>query len=233
MGAMLVVRGLNCYYGKSHIIAGLDLTLNQGEVLALLGRNGAGKTTTILGILGLLRTSNGSVTVDGVEIGGRPAYRRAKAGIAYVPSGARCFPNLTVQENLEIAARPAGKDGWTKDRVYEVFPKLHMLRGNMAGGLSGGERQMLATGRALMSNPKAILFDEPTEGLAPVIVQRIGELLVDLKQTRIAILLAEQNHNLALRVADRAAFMEKGKIVGEMGGAEARSSELIHQVLGV
>jgi branched-chain amino acid transport system ATP-binding protein len=153
-----------------------------------------------------------------------------------VPSGARCFAPLTVAENLQIAARPAqngGGAGWTVERVYEVFPKLEQLRANLAGGLSGGERQMLAVGRGLMLNPKVILLDEPTEGLAPVIVQSLAGLIRTLKQTGVGILLAEQNHQMALKVADRAAFIEKGRIVAELPAGEARGSEVLHRILGV
>src|SRR5438067_3110318 len=226
----LSVRGLNIRYGKSHVIFDLDLEVKAGEVLARLGRNGAGKTTTILGIVGLLSGASGGVTVADREVSRWPAYRRAKAGIAYVPSGARCFSNLTVAENLEIAARGNGTDsrGWSKPGVFELFPKLQALQTNLAGGLSGGERQMLAVGRALMSNPKVILFDEPTEGLAPVVVQGLGDLMRKLKSTGVAVLFAEQNHQMVLRAADRAAFMEKGRIVEQMPAGEAAGSEVLH-----
>ena len=164
-----------------------------------------------------------------------PAYRRAQLGMAYVPSGARCFPNLTVIENLEVAARrrPASGGGWDRARVFDIFPKLDQLKANLAAGLSGGERQMLAVGRALMSNPAVILMDEPTEGLAPVVVQSIGRLIVELKKTGVSILLAEQNYKMALKVADRAAFMEKGRVVHEMSASEAAASEVLKRVLGV
>ncbi len=232
---MLEVRGLEVRYGKSHVIFDLALTVGENEVLTLLGRNGAGKTTTLMGILGLLPGATGSVSVGGQDVSHLPTHRRSRAGIAYVPSGARCFANLTVAENLEIAANPAtGKrQAWTKPRVYEVFPKLETLAGNMAAGLSGGERQMLAVGRALMSNPQVILMDEPTEGLAPVIVQAIGRLIQDLRKTGVSILLAEQNHQMALKVADRAAFMEKGRIVEELPAAEAARSDVLSRILGV
>ena len=230
---MLKVHGLNVRYGKSHVVFDLDLHVEPGRLVALLGRNGAGKTTTLMGITGLLPGATGSVVVGDRDVSRWPAYRRAKAGIAYVPSGARCFPNLTVAENLDIAAHRNGRSQWTKERVYEMFPKLEQLRANMAAGLSGGERQMLAVGRALMGNPQVMLLDEPTEGLAPVVVQSLAHLLRDLKGTGVAILLAEQNHQMALRVADRAAFMEKGKIVDELDADKAKGSEVLSRILGV
>ena len=229
------VTRLNVRYGKSHVIFDLDLEVGDDEVVALLGRNGAGKTTTLLGVLGLVPGVSGSVRVDGVEVSRLPTHRRVQAGIAYVPSGARCFPNLTVSENLDVAARSLrnGRTGFGKERAYELFPKLRELQSNMAAGLSGGERQMLAVARALVSNPRIVLMDEPTEGLAPVIVQAIARLVLELKQSGIAVLLAEQNHKMALKVADRAAFVEKGQIVEVMPAAEAAESETLHRILGV
>ena len=229
------VSRLNVRYGKSHVVFDLDLEVGDGEVVALLGRNGAGKTTTLLGILGLVPGASGSVRVDGVELSRMPTHRRVRAGIAYVPSGARCFPNLTVGENLDVAARAVrdGRPGFGKERAYELFPKLRELHSNMAGGLSGGERQMLAVARALVSNPRIVLMDEPTEGLAPVIVQAIGRLVLELKENGIAVLLAEQNHKMALKVADRAAFVEKGQIVEVQPAAKAAESETLHRILGV
>jgi branched-chain amino acid transport system ATP-binding protein len=217
------------------VVFDLDLKVEEGQTIALLGRNGAGKTTTLMGILGLLPGAQGGVKVSGRELARAPAHRRAQAGIAYMPSGARCFANLTVAENLEIAARRGRSNGttWNKARVYETFPKLGELRGNLAGGLSGGERQMLAMGRALISNPTVILMDEPTEGLAPVVVQSIARLVLELKRTGVAIVLAEQNHQVALRVSDRAAFMEKGRIVEEMPAAEAVGSKVLGRILGI
>lgn len=233
---MLEVERLDVRYGKSHVVFGLTLSVSDSEIVALLGRNGAGKTTTILGMMGLIAGTSGRIAVDGRDVSRWPAYRRARAGMAYVPSGARCFPNLTVVENLELAARPRpslnGKN-WTREQVYEIFPKLSELKANLAGGLSGGERQMLAVGRALMSNPSVILMDEPTEGLAPVVVQSISRLVRDLKSTGVGILLAEQNHKMALAVANRAAFLEKGRIVDEMAAGEAAKSEVLHRILGV
>ena len=230
---MLKVEGLNVRYGKSHVVFDFSVDLLDGQLLALLGRNGAGKTTTIRGIVGLLPGASGKVSVGGRDMSGWPAHRRTRGGIAYVPSGARCFQNLTVDENLEIAAHANGDHSWTKKRVWELFPKLEPLKNNLAGGLSGGERQMLAVGRALMSNPRVMLLDEPTEGLAPVLVQSIGTLLTTLKSTGVSILLAEQNHQMALRVADSAAFIEKGRIVEVLPAAQARDSEVLHRILGV
>jgi branched-chain amino acid transport system ATP-binding protein len=231
---VLEVSGLQVRYGKSHVVFGVDLKVADGEVLALLGRNGAGKTTTIKGIVGLIPGTTGKVAIGDRDVSRDPAFRRAQAGIAYVPSGARCFPTLTVAENLEIASRPsANGSAWTKQRVYEVFEKLEVLKDRYAGGLSGGERQMLAMGRALMLNPKVMLMDEPTEGLAPVIVQGVAALILKLRSAGVGILLAEQNHQVALKVADRAAFIEKGRIAAELPAAEARGSEVLHRILGV
>jgi branched-chain amino acid transport system ATP-binding protein len=230
---MLEVQGLNVRYGKSHVVFDLGLEVQPGELLALLGRNGAGKTTTITAIVGLLPGASGSVKVAGEDLSRWPSHRRTKGWIAYVPSGARCFPNLTVAENLELTSRADGTEGWDLTRVFGLFPALEALRGNMAAGLSGGERQMLAVGRALMSNPKVLLLDEPTEGLAPVVVQGLAQLMQELKRTGMAIVLAEQNHQVALRTADRAAFMEKGRMVQELPADQARGSEVLHRILGV
>ncbi len=231
---MLKVEGLNVRYGKSHVVFDFSVEVSDGELLAVLGRNGAGKTTTIRGITGLLPGASGKVSVGGRDMSGWPAHRRTREGLAYVPSGARCFQNLTVDENLDIASHAdGGNRSWTKKRVWELFPKLETLKSNLAVQLSGGERQMLAVGRALMSNPRVMLLDEPTEGLAPVLVQSIGRLLETLKSTGVAILLAEQNHQMALRVAARAAFIEKGRIVEVLPSAQARDSEVLHRILGV
>ena len=230
---MLEVERLNVRYGKSHVVFDLDLRVEQGELLALLGRNGAGKTTTITAIVGLLPGATGTIRIDGQDVSRWPSYRRTKGHVVYVPSGARCFPNLTVAENLQVTAQANGGSGWNLKRVFEMFPRLEPLKGNLASGLSGGERQMLAIGRALMSNPTVLLLDEPTEGLAPVVIQGLTQLLRDLKQTGVAILLAEQNHQVALRTADRAAFMEKGLLVEELPAERARGSEVLHRILGV
>ena len=229
----LEVSKLNVRYGKSHVVFDLDVKVDAGEVVALLGRNGAGKTTTIQGIVGLLPGASGRVSVAERDVSRWPAWRRARAGIAYVPSGARCFPNLTVDENLELTGRRDGRAGWDKKRVYDLFPKLRALHAGMGAGLSGGERQMLAVGRALMSNPAVILFDEPTEGLAPVVVRELTDLMRTLKASGAAVLLAEQNHQMALRCSDRAAFMEKGRIVDVLPADRAGGSEVLQRVLGI
>jgi len=229
----LEVKKLNIRYRKSHVVFDLDLKVDAGEVLALLGRNGAGKTTTIMGIVGLLPGASGAIAVADRDVSSWPAWRRCRAGIAYVPSGARCFPNLTVQENLDISDRRNGRDSWDQKRVFDLFPKLAKLSGNMAASLSGGERQMLAVGRALMSNPRVILLDEPTEGLAPVVVHELTNLIRELKKSGVAVLLAEQNHQMALRCSDRAAFMEKGRIVEVLPAERAAGSEVLHRVLGI
>jgi branched-chain amino acid transport system ATP-binding protein len=229
----LDVKKLNIRYRKSHVVFDLDLKVDAGEVLALLGRNGAGKTSTIMGIVGLLPGASGTIAVADRNVSSWPAWRRCRAGIAYVPSGARCFPNLTVQENLDISNRRNGRGSWDRKRVFDLFPKLSKLSGNMAASLSGGERQMLAVGRALMSNPRVILLDEPTEGLAPVVVHELTNLIRALKQSGVAVLLAEQNHQMALRCSDRAAFMEKGRIVEMLPAKRAVGSEVLHRVLGI
>lgn len=229
----LSVHQLNVRYGKSHVVFDLDLEVQAGEVLALLGRNGAGKTTTIMGVVGLLSGASGKVVVGDRDVSHMPAWRRSRAGLAYVPSGARCFPNLTVEENLDLAGRRNGRASWDKGGVYKLFPRLEPLRANLAGGLSGGERQMLAVGRALMSNPRAILFDEPTEGLAPVVIRELTNLMRTLKESGVGVLLAEQNHQMALLAADRAAFMEKGRIVEVLPAERAAGSEVLHRILGI
>jgi len=208
----LEVRGLHAYYGESHVLQGVDLEVRDGEAVALVGRNGAGKTTTIAAIMGSLRPRAGSVRVGTTEVAGRPAHRIARAGVALVPQGRRIFAELTVRENLLIAARPVA-GGWDERRVLELFPTLGRRLGNRGDMLSGGEQQMLAIGRALMRNPGVLLLDEPSEGLAPKLVADVGEALRSLRGTGLAILLVEQNLALATRVAERLYVMNKGTIV--------------------
>jgi len=209
---MLDVEGIHTYYGESHVLHGVSLRVGAGEAVAILGRNGAGKTTLIRSIVGFTPPRSGVVRFLGREIQRLPPYRIARLGIGLVPQGRRIFAPLSVLENLQLGARSAG-DGWTRERVYEVFPRLRERATQGGGTLSGGEQQMLAVARALMTNPRLLLLDEPSEGLAPIVVREIGRVLVRLKQEGLAILLVEQNVPLALRVADRVYVVSKGQIV--------------------
>ena len=233
MNAMLEVTGLHAFYGESHVLQGIDLAVAGGEALALVGRNGAGKTTTISAIVGFLRPRAGSVRVDGVDLAGAPAHRIARAGVALVPQGRRVFSELSVTENLAIAARPVA-GGWDERRVLELFPALARRRGVRGDQLSGGEQQMLAIGRALMRNPTVLLLDEPSEGLAPKLVQDVAGALASLRGTGIATLLVEQNLSLATKVASRINVMNKGTIVFSGTAAElAASPDIEARFLGI
>lgn len=232
---MLIVEGINSFYGASHVLHGVGLEARSGELVALLGRNGAGKTTTLSSLMGTVRVGSGKVWLDGEDITALPSYRKLRKGLALVPSGARVFADLSVEENLSVV-RPrsvAAGDSWTIDRIYESFPKLGDLRASAAGNLSGGERQMLAMGRGLMANPKVLLLDEPSEGLAPVMVQAVGRLMAQLKDLGLTIVLAEQNHRLALQYAERAYLIEKGQIRHESEAANLAGSEALQRYLGV
>jgi branched-chain amino acid transport system ATP-binding protein len=221
-------------YGKSIVVDRVSLSVRAGEVILLLGRNGVGKTTTLRCIAGVHPAMSGTVRLGDRDITRRAAYQRVRAGIALVPSGARAFAPLSVEHNLRlVTGRTPSDDRWSVERVFELFPPLQRLRNAAAGQLSGGERQMLAVGRALMANPAVILLDEPSEGLAPVMVQSIATLLGQLRSTGIGVLLAEQNHHMALRVADTFHFMEKGRIAASSDPATARSGDLVKRFLGV
>lgn len=232
---MLDVDGLHAYHGTSHILHGVSLDAAAGELVALLGRNGAGKTTTLESMMGAVPSRSGTVRVDGAELASLPSHARLGGGLALVPSGARVFGSLTVEENLRVVRPRAVGDGeeWTVARVYELFEKLGDLRASTAGKLSGGERQMLAVGRGLMANPKVLLLDEPSEGLAPVVVQTIGRLLEQLKATGLTLVLAEQNYRFALRHADRALLIEKGEVRHTADAGELEGSEALTRYLGV
>ena len=228
---MLEVEGVHTYYGESHILHGVSLGVGRGEAVALLGRNGAGKTTLIRSIAGFTPPRDGTIRFNGHEVHRLPSYRIAKQGIGLVPQGRRIFAPLTVTENLLLGARSGG---WTADRVYEVFPRLRERGLQDGGSLSGGEQQMLALARALMTNPRLLLLDEPSEGLAPLIVREIGRILVRLKGEGLSILLVEQNVPLALRVADRVYVMSKGQIVYHGTPAELDANEDVkRRFLGV
>lgn len=208
----LAVQGLHAYYGESHVLQGVDLEVRQGEAVALIGRNGAGKTTTIASIVGFLRPHGGSVRIHGADLTGAPPHRVARAGLALVPQGRRIFGDLSVGENLAVAARPMS-NGWDEARVVELFPILARRRAVRGDQLSGGEQQMLAIARALMRNPTVLLLDEPSEGLAPKLVEQVGEILTRLRATGLALLLVEQNLGLATQVGQRILVMNKGTIV--------------------
>jgi len=208
----LAVQGLHAYYGESHVLQGVDLEVRPGEAVSLIGRNGAGKTTTIASIAGFLRPRGGSVRVHGADLTGAPPHRVARAGVALVPQGRRIFGDLGVGENLAVAARPTS-NGWDEARVMELFPILARRRAVRGDQLSGGEQQMLAIARALMRNPTVLLLDEPSEGLAPMLVEQVGDILTKLRATGLALLLVEQNLGLATRVGQRVLVMNKGTIV--------------------
>ncbi len=208
----LAVQGLHAYYGESHVLQGVDLEVRPGEAVSLIGRNGAGKTTTIATIAGFVRPRSGSVYVHGANLTGAAPHRVARAGVALVPQGRRVFGDLSVEENLAVAARPM-PNGWDEPRVLELFPILARRRAVRGDQLSGGEQQMLAIARALLRNPTVLLLDEPSEGLAPKLVEQVGEILTKLRTTGLALLLVEQNLGLATRVGQRVVVMNKGTIV--------------------
>lgn len=212
---ILSVSGLNVSYGTSQVLFGIDLDVEKGQCMALLGRNGAGKSTTLKAIAGIMPSKAGNITLKGKNIFGEKSYRTARAGLGFVPEDRQVFPEHTVHGNLEIAAKagPDGRNEWNADLVYESFPLLAPLRDRMAGKLSGGEQQMLAIARALMGNPEVLLLDEPSEGLAPVIVQQIAARIRDLRKFGTTILLAEQNMHFCLHIATHVAVIDKGKIV--------------------
>jgi branched-chain amino acid transport system ATP-binding protein len=212
---MLNVAGLHSYYGQAHILQGIDLSVRAGEVLVLLGRNGAGKSTTMKSLIGLVRPARGRIEFAGHAIAGWPAHRIARAGMGYVPEERRIFTDLTVMENLETGRQPPreGLATWTPARLFALFPNLGAMRTRPGGRMSGGEQQMLSIARTLMGNPRLLLLDEPSEGLAPVIVEQMAGAIGALKAEGVTVLLAEQNLHFAARVADRAVVIETGRVV--------------------
>jgi branched-chain amino acid transport system ATP-binding protein len=232
----LHLANVHTFYGDSHILHGVSFSLKPGGVLALLGRNGAGKTTCISTIIGFLRPRDGEIRLFGEPIEGLSPERISQLGIGLVPQGRRIFPSLTVRENLVVARQRDGATAnpWTVDRIYDMFPRLSERHAQFAGTLSGGEQQMLAIGRALMGNPRVLLLDEPSEGLAPLIVAEVGRTIKRLKEDGQSIVLVEQNRLLALDVADSAVVLNTGRCVfaGEAGEL-LRNEDLMAQHLGV
>jgi branched-chain amino acid transport system ATP-binding protein len=220
---MLRVNEIHTYYGMSHILFGVTLNVSQGEIVGLLGRNGAGKSTTMRSIMGLTPPRRGTILFKGEPITGGKAYLLVRKGIAYVPDDRRVFADLSVDDNLEITFRR--NEQWTKDRVYDLFRALAEIRTRRAGNLSGGEQQMLAIGRALMNSPELLLLDEPTEGLAPLIVRDLEEQILKLKAAGISILLSEQNVKSALRLIGRAYVIDNGGIRFEGTVADLETNE--------
>ena len=231
---MLELEAVETSYGASQVLFGIDFRIDAGEVVTLLGRNGMGKTTTVRSIMGLVKPQAGRVRFDGRTLTGLPAYRVAQSGIGLVPEGRQIFPNLTVRENLVATARSAGRTGWTLDKVHGYFPRLAERAGNMGNQLSGGEQQMLAIGRALMTNPKLLILDEATEGLAPLVRREIWRCLAALKAEDQAILVIDKNLESLLKLADRHVVIEKGRVVWQgTSAALAQEPAIQHRYLGV
>ncbi len=233
---MLEVRDLETAYGDSQVLFGMELAVEAGQAVSLMGRNGMGKTTTIRSIMGLTPARSGSITFEGVEIRGLADYKIAQLGLGLVPEGRQIFPNLTVRENLVATAanRFDAPDPWTVDRIFAMFPALAERAGNMGNQLSGGEQQMLAVGRALMTNPKLLILDEATEGLAPLIRVEIWKCLESLKAQGQSILVIDKNIDALTRIGDRHFIVERGRVVWQGTSDELRADEeLQHRFLGV
>ena len=224
---MLDLAGVHAAYGPSRVLHGVSLTARAGEVVSLLGRNGAGKSTTLKAIVGLVEVTGGGVHLEGREITRLATHQISRLGVGWVPEDRRIFSDLTVEENLSVGARPGG--AWHAARIYQLFPKLGELARRRAGSLSGGEQQMLTVARTLMGNPRILLLDEPSEGLAPVIVQALGQQIAALKREGLTILLSEQSLAFAARLADRAYIIEKGQIQFEGAMRELVESESLRR----
>jgi branched-chain amino acid transport system ATP-binding protein len=230
---VLDVQDVHTYYGESHVLHGVSLTVAAGQVVTILGRNGMGKTTLIRSVIGFTPARRGTIRFKDHDVTRWPSFRTVDLGMGLVPQGRRVFPSLSVRENLEVAARGGG-GGWTIERVYGLFPRLRERAQNRANKLSGGEQQMLAIGRALMCNPELLLMDEPTEGLAPLLVREVGATIARLKSEGLSILLVEQNLAMALSVADRVHVLSRGQIVYSSTPAElAKDHDVQSRYLGV
>jgi branched-chain amino acid transport system ATP-binding protein len=230
----LLIRDIDTYYGDSHVLHGVGFALQPGRLLGLLGRNGAGKTTCMSTIMGFLRPRRGAIALFGEEVAGLAPEAIARKGICLVPQGRRMFRSLTVRENLMVASQPRQNGTWSLDRVFALFPRLKERHAQVAGSLSGGEQQMLAIGRALMGNPRVLLMDEPSEGLAPQIVAEVGRTIAQLKAEGLSIVLVEQNIKLTLDLADDVVIVNTGAVVFNGTAAATRTNDkIIAQHLGV
>jgi branched-chain amino acid transport system ATP-binding protein len=228
---VLEAEGLHTFYGKSHILHGVGLTVREGEIVTLLGRNGAGKTTTMRTLMGLTPRRSGTIRMLGQETTGWPPYRVAALGVGFVPEGRRVFGNLTVEENLLVPLERSGP--YTIERVYQLFPRLHERRNSRGRQLSGGEQEMLSIARALLLNPKLLMLDEPSQGLAPLIVKQVFDTVVAMRKEGISILLVEQNVRAAVEIADRAYVLEDGHVAYEGSAAEfAQDEERVRALAG-
>jgi branched-chain amino acid transport system ATP-binding protein len=231
---MLSVEGIHTYYGLSHILFDVSLTVKTGQVVCLLGRNGAGKTTTLKSIMGVAPPARGRIRLNNEDVTGRAPYRLARQGIGWVPDDRRIFADLTVGENLEIAARQGpGAEAWDKDRVYDLFPALRSMDARRGSLLSGGEQKMLAIARALMTNPQFLLLDEPTEGLAPIMVKTFEERIRRLKELGMTVLLAEQNLKFTLGLSDYGYIIDNGRICHHGTVAELVNNEDVRKLCGL
>ena len=231
---LLEVRGINTFYGISHILFDVSLEIDKGEVVCILGRNGVGKTTTLRSIIGLTPPRSGSIVFLGVEIRGKQPFEIARLGIGFVPEDRIIFPDLTVRENLEMGIKRKDRGGWPLERVYEMFPLLKEREKQMGGTLSGGEQQMLTIARTLMGNPQLLLLDEPSEGLAPMIVKEVENQVRHLKTEGMPILLSEQNSNFIMKLSDRAYILEKGQIRWKGEVSELKDKpEIMKTYLGI
>jgi branched-chain amino acid transport system ATP-binding protein len=224
---ILEVQDIHTYYGDAYVLQGLSLKLEQGQILGLLGRNGVGKTTLVNSIVGFTPPRRGKIVFKGTDITNVSSFETVRSGMGLVPQGRRVFPTLSVEENLLVAERNADRHGWNLDRVYALFPRLHERRTQRAKTLSGGEQQMLAIGRGLMTNPDCLIMDEPSEGLAPIIIQGVWEAVEKLKAEGLSILLVEQNAMLALKLVDYVHVMSKGQVVYSAKPDELRANEAI------
>jgi branched-chain amino acid transport system ATP-binding protein len=231
---ILEVHDIHTYYGDAYVLQGLSLQLEQGQILGLLGRNGVGKTTLVNSIVGFTPPRRGRIVFKGADITRIPSFETVRSGMGLVPQGRRVFPTLSVEENLLVAERNTERHGWSLARVYNLFPRLQERRSQRAKTLSGGEQQMLAIGRGLMTNPDCLIMDEPSEGLAPIIIQGVWEAIGKLKREGLSILLVEQNASLALKLVDYVHVMSKGQVVYSARPEELRANdEIKHSYLGI